>query len=97
MAIDDNLWLVYTEKLLSMVFLCIFRKYNQRKIWNVVLANNPIIQTINIFMAFIKKNFLYHASTMCVAESSASPSLRILGVFVILLRGEVSSSDGSSN
>ena len=84
MAIDDNLWLVYTEKLLSMVFLCIFRKYNQQNNMKCgSIANNPIIQTINIFMAFIKKNFLYHASTMCVAESSASPSLRILGVFVI--------------
>ena len=80
------------EKLLSMGFLCIFRKYRTiRKIWNS-RANNPIIQTINIFMAFIKKNFLYHASTMCVAESSED-----FGRVCDSSYSEVSSSDGSSN
>lgn len=93
MAIDDNLWLVYTEKLLSMVFLCIFRKYNQQNNMKCgSIANNPIIQTINIFMAFIKKNFLYHASTMCVAESSED-----FGRVCDSSYSEVSSSDGSSN
>ena len=69
-----------------------FFAFSASKIWNVVLANNPIIQTINIFMAFIKKNFLYHASTMCVAESSED-----FGRVCDSSYSEVSSSDGSSN
>ena len=43
-------------------------------------------------MAFIKKNFLYHASTMCVAESSED-----FGRVCDSSYSEVSSSDGSSN
>ena len=73
------------------VFFAFSASRTKRKISNS-RANNPIIQTINIFMAFIKKNFLYHASTMCVAESSED-----FGRVCDSSYSEVSSSDGSSN
>ena len=88
MAIDDNL-LDILRKISNCYF---FGKLPQEKTAENMESNNPIIQTINIFMAFIKKNFLYHASTMCVAESSED-----FGRVCDSSYSEVSSSDGSSN
>ena len=86
MAIDDNL-LDILRKISNCYF---FGKLPQEKTAENMESNNPIIQTINIFMAFIKKNFC--SSHVCGTESSED-----FGRVCDSSYSEVPSSDGSSN